>query len=165
MDVLMEIGSVLGKAAGWLFTLGRVLWRMFRYGSRTSLSLSWARPLITVLGERSSRWRAIELQATASKDEEFVLAKGCLEARKVGSWKWTLVENLDNLLHLPMEIQKNRQSDARIDGSSIANRLKGMFTKDQQIEIRIISEDYHRSKTTSDVLVVTITELLREEVT
>jgi len=63
-----------------------------------------------------------------------------------------------------MEIQKNRQVSARIDGSSIVKRLEGMFIKDQKIEIRIISEDYHHSRTTSGTLEVTLIELLREEV-
>ena len=161
----MEISPITGKAIGWLFSSGRLIWRRFRYSSRLSLSLGWQRPLITVLGERNPpRWRAIKLQATASKDEEFVLTKGFLEARKLGSWKWTSVEDLNNLLHLPMEIQKNRRLDAWIDGSSIAKRLEGLYTKDEQIEIRIISEDYHHAKTTSDVLMTTIVELLREDV-
>lgn len=161
----MEIGSITGKAIGWIFASGRFFWRRFRYSSRLRLNLGWQRPLITVLGERSPpRWRAIELQATASKDEEFVLAKGVLEARKLGSWKWTFVEDLDKLLHLPMEIQKNRRLDARIDGCSIAKRLEGIYAKDQQIEFRILSEDYHHAKTTSDILLTTIAELLREDV-
>ncbi len=74
------------------------------------------------------------------------------------------MEDLGNLLHLPMEIQKNRRLDARIDGSSIAKRLEGIYTKDKQIEFRILSEDYHHAKTTSDILLTTIAELLREDV-
>lgn len=161
----MEITPIIGKAIGWLLASGRFFWRRFRYGSRLRLSLGWQGPLITVLGERNPpRWRVIELQATASKDEEFVLTKGSLEAKKLGSWKWSFVEDLDKLLHLPMEIQKNRRLDARIDGSSIAKRLEGIYGKDQQIEFRIISEDYHHAKTTSDILLTTIAELLREDV-
>lgn len=92
MNCFMELALLGGKSVGWLFSFGRALWHRFRYGSRLSLSLDWQRPLITVLGERSPpRWRAIELQATASRDETFVLAKGDLEARKLGSWKWTSV--------------------------------------------------------------------------
>ena len=96
----------------------------------------------------------LEIQATASKDEEFVRAKGYLEARKLGSWKWASVEDRDHLLHLPIEVQKNRRLDDRIDSSSIAKRLEGIYTKDQQIEIRIISEDYHHSKIKSDVFLM-----------
>ena len=160
----MEIDSLAGKAVGWLLTSGRSMWRRFRYGSRLSLALSWERPLIWALGERTQRWRAIELHITASKDEEFVLAKGHLEARKVGSWKWKSVENLENLLHLPIQVEKNRQSKKTIAGSSIATRLEGIFAQDEQVEIRIIAEDYHRSRAKSDVLVVTRAELLQEEI-
>jgi hypothetical protein len=164
MNFIMEIGSLGGKALGWLFSSGRFFWRRFRYGSWLSLTLSWNRLPITVLGKNNPHWRAIQLQGTASKDEEFVIAKGFLEARKLGSSKWISVEDLGNLLHLPMEIQKNRQVTARIDGSAIVKRLEETFTEDQQIEIRIISEDYHHSRTTSDALVVTLTELSKEEV-
>lgn len=164
INVIMEIGSLGGKALDWLFSSGRFFWHRFRYGSRLILTLSWNRSPITVLGKNNHRWRAIQLQGTASKDEEFVLAKGFLEARELGLSKWISVEDLGNLLDLPLEIQKNRQVTARIDGSAIVKRLKGTFTEDQQIEIRIISEDYHHSRTTSATLVATLTELSKEEV-
>ena len=160
----MEIGSLAGKAVGWLLTSGRSMWRRFRYGSRLSLALSWEGPLIYVLGERTKRWRAVELQVTASKDEEFIVAKGLLEGRKAGCGKWTSIESLENLLHLPIQVEKNRQSKVMIAGSSVAAKLEGIFTKDDQIKIRIIAEDYHHSQTRSDVLVVTLAELLREEI-
>lgn len=159
----MEISALAGKAAGWLLTLVRSMWRNFRYGSRLCLSLSWEGPGIYFLGKQIKQWRAIELKITASKDEEFVIAKGSLEGRKFGSSKWKAIDNLEEHIHFPIQVEKNRQSKEQIMGSSIAARLEDMFTKDEQIQIRFIGEDYHGSQTKSDVLVVTIPELLRVE--
>lgn len=159
----MEISALAGKAAGWLLTLVRSMWRKFRYGFRLSLSLSWEGPGSYVHGKQIKQWRAIELKITASKDEEFVIAKGSLEGRKMGSSKWKAIDNLEDHIHFPIQVEKNRQTTELVSGSPIAAKLQDIFAKDEQIEIRFIGDDYYGSQAKSDVLVVTIPELLQVE--
>lgn len=151
-----------GKLLGSVAPLLKGLWRRFRYGPRLVIELDWRGTGIHFVGGTNTLWRAILLRLTASKDEEFAVASGVVEARPAGARKWTAVGQLREFIPLPARVQPNREWEQRIDGPSVVKRLPPHLAAGELLELRVVAHDYHRGRVVSGVLTVTVAELQRE---
>jgi hypothetical protein len=158
----MEITAVIAKAAGGLLGFAKSRWRKHRFGTRASLALDWEAQIIFI-GGPNTRWRALGVKVTASKDEEFIVASGHLQARRTGRRRWSDSWALAEFLHLPIEIARNREWSGRISGGSVADKLTTSFASHDQIDVRLVLTDLHRAKVISEPLTVTLAELRHEE--
>lgn len=160
---LASVFGTLGKTASFLGPYISKLWRKRRYRARASLALSWENMPIFFPGRPSLRWRAIMLTVVASKDEEFIIVEGDVQARSSGEKRWTTCAPLQELLQLPVEVAKNRTWSGRINGGALAASLSAHLQEAQRVEMRVQLSDPHRGTVKSDILPVDLSELRREE--
>src|SRR6266545_5827811 len=110
MDLLGLGEKILG--------FGNGLWRRYRFGPRGRLSWSWQHLPIISLDRPDPSWRAVSIEVTSSKGEEFVIASGSIEFRPPRG-KWTTLTKLTEVLNLPIEVPANRQWTGEVSGESL----------------------------------------------
>lgn len=145
-----------------LLAFATSLWRRHRFGARVRLDLGWDHLPILSLNGDDPRWRAIAIEVTAPKADEFVIAKGSMEARAARG-SWVAVCTLDEVLSLPIVVESNRQWHGSISGKSLATKLNAKLGSPQSLKLRLTLEDHHGSKIRSEPIAVTMQELVREE--
>jgi len=145
-----------------LFAFASSLWRRHRFRAKVEIDLGWDHLPILSLDGNDPRWRAITIEVTAPKADEFVIAKGTAQAKgKSGSW--APVCKLADLLDLPIVVQANRQWHGSISGNSLVTEVKAALPTLEALRLRLILEDHHGSKVRSNLLAVSLEELVREE--
>lgn len=166
ITMALQWGTVLdaiAHAARW----GRRGWRRWRYGARIDLNLDWKGPPITVLdGSPIEYERGLAVTIIASKDDEFRMADGTVEARPDARGDWTAAVSLDRLLRLPITVDANRTWNHVMYGESIADAIVNAIDSGgtEPVELRIRVEDHHGASLVSDPLTTTIDELHRTRV-
>lgn len=141
------------------------LWRRFRFGPRIEIDLGWWRPPITTLGTSSTRyWRGISVEVVASKDEEFVVAGGDVEARAASSYRWGPISPLERFLPLPVEVEPNQSWSDEIEGETLAEVVEEALDPSEPVQLRVRAEDHHGTALKSNSLETTVEELRREKV-
>lgn len=157
--------DVVGLLVGKLAELAAPLWSRHRFRPRLRIDLSWKSVQVWFPGMRTSRWRVVSLEVTASKSEEYVIAKGTIEASQRPPRSWRPVADLAEFLRLPVVIAANRRWDGSISGPTLADALSPLFpTVDAgTIHCRVILEDHFKTRVVSEPLPLTLPELRREE--
>jgi hypothetical protein len=158
----VETFPVIREFAGPLRSLWS-LWRGRRYGVRASIDLDWQHPIITSVPGPTHWWRAVALFVTAPKHEEFVVARGLIEAKTRRLARWKAVAELEDVLSLPHPVEASRQWEARISGPSLAKRLKALDLAQDEVRLRITVADWYGTKARGRDLTARISELEREE--
>lgn len=135
------------------------LWRSFRYKARVRLELGWASPMIYFIGDPISATRTVQMIITASRDEDFIIARGVVEARAHDTQEWSVFCPLEDVRHLPETVPKNLEKGYALDGLFLAKGLRVALPGVSAVSLRVRIEDYHRVKLTSDPLEVDVAEL------
>ncbi len=157
MDLITILEKLVGPATS--------AWQRHRFGARATIDLGWQRlPIITIPGP-TPRWRAIRLIVTASKKDEFVVAKGSVEAKAGTKKRPATVADLDDHLNVPFVVEPNRQWEGTISGSSLADKLRSHASSSGVVLLRLILEDLHKGKIRSGWLTVSLEELEKKEYT
>lgn len=135
------------------------MWRSFRYKARVRLELGWAGPSFYRLGDPISGTCTVRMIVTASRDEDFVIARGVVEARAHDAREWSVFSPLEEVRHLPETVPKNLEKAYALDGPYLAKGLRVALPGVSAVALRVRIEDYHRVKLTSDPLEVEVAEL------
>lgn len=149
----MDVLSVLDKV--WQLARAR------KFRARVEGELGWDHSLIINLDGPNKKWRSLAFKVTASKTEEFVIAKGKIEARSTD--RWVEFVDLASELSLPITVDANRQWEGSIGGSTLVRALKASLGAVQTYQLRVVVEDNHGSKLRTNPIDATERELLREE--
>lgn len=159
----MTIESISGALLGTISSWARTLWRRFRFGPQVRIELGWDHLPIFIPGHPSPDWRAIGIIVTASRDEEFVVAGGTVQAKTLDDKQWNDIVDLDRHLQIPFEVPKNRARDFKISGGTLSKEIRRHLGSVVSVELRVVIHDYHRIQLVSDPIAVDLMELEREE--
>ena len=152
-----------GRALAGLLSSVDKRWQRFRFRSRLSIDLDWKGPLAWFVGDTYCVTRALLLTITASKHEEFVLARGIFEVQPLADRRWLPAAELSEFLTLPVIIPSNREWGERIYGPSLAKGLRGFLHPQARTFLRLTVYDLHGARLRSKPVELTILELEREE--
>jgi hypothetical protein len=145
-----------------LWQFGASFWRLHRFRAHVRIALDWDYSIVIALYGPTKRWRAISVIVTASKTEEFVIAKGTVEAKDPRG-RWVSITDLEDALSFPIVVDANRQWQGTLSGSPLAEKLKAELGPVGTCRMRLILHDHHGSKLKSKPLEVMMSELRREE--
>jgi hypothetical protein len=159
MDPWSAAVSVVGKVIGWIPTA----LRRRRFRAKAEIQMGWDHSPIFVLGDPYFEWRAIRLTVTASKDEEYVVATGWIQARSLEQRTWVDVFDLRNAMGMPFPVAQNRQHSCQVSGSSVACAIRAQLGHLSDAEIRVRIQDHHRQELRSNPIRVSVEELQKEE--
>lgn len=140
------------------------LYRKVRYKGRVRLALGWRGAGIYFFDRPNKSWRTLDVIVTASRDENFVLARGSVEVRASGRREWSHAMPLADALQLPITVPQNLEETYRVDGELLAMHIRQILPSVESVSIRVRIEDYHRVGMVSDPLNMPVSELERTEV-
>ncbi len=158
----MDLSSFV-RPLQWVFELASKQWQQRRYGARVEIDLVWDLPVIIRIDDANPTWRAIRVVVTASKSDEFLVARGVIQAQSLADRRWFDAAQLSDFAALPVEVARNRQWQEEISGPALVQRLRGQMSHGSRLFIRVVVCDHHGSKLRSNRLETTLQELAREE--
>jgi hypothetical protein len=145
-------------------TIAHGVWQRVRFGARLEISLGWRPPLVYRVGGTAVFDRSVLLAIVSSKQSEFVLASGKIEAMSLADREWIEVCQLSKALTLPVVVPPNRRWMRQLSGRSLASNMTTKIGCDSRIFLRATVEDLHRTELRSRLIECSIGELERQDV-
>jgi hypothetical protein len=72
---------------------------------------------------------------------------------------WTDLADLDDLLSLPLDLERNAEKRFQIFGDSLASRLEKFYAPADRIEVRIVAQDRYQSVLQTPILELKVKDL------